>query len=100
MKINDIPSKIYKNSVTCDIKGLIAAKCHLPKKDHEAFLVDPLKFEIDLPQYKDDVFVAVISDLKENGFRLLEVYQQQKRSLNTAFDCIQPGRYRVYTMIL
>lgn len=84
---------IYINSVTCDIKGLTTAKCLPPKKDHEAFLVDPLKFEIDLPEYKDDVFVAAISDLKENGFQLLEVYQQQKRSLTTSFDFVQPGRY-------
>jgi hypothetical protein len=48
---------------------------------------------VDLPWYKDDVFVAAISDLQENGFRLLEVYQQQKKSLNTSFDFVQPGRY-------
>ena len=84
---------IKNNSVTCDIKGLTTAKCHPPKKDHEAFLIDPLKFEVYLPQYKDDVFVAAISDLKENGFRLLEVYQQQKKPLNTSFDFVQPGRY-------
>jgi hypothetical protein len=50
---------------------------------------------VDLPQYKYDVFVAIISDLKENGFRLLEVYQQQKKSLNTSFDFVQPGRYNI-----
>ena len=56
-------------------------------------LVDPLKFEVDLPQYKGDIFVAVISDLREHGFRLHDVYQQQKKSLNTSFDIVQPGRY-------
>jgi hypothetical protein len=48
---------------------------------------------VDLPWYKDNVFVAVISDLKENGFERLEVYQQQKKALNTSFDFVQPGRY-------
>jgi hypothetical protein len=75
---------------------LTKAKCHPPEKDHEAFLVDPLKFEVDLPQYKDNVFVAAISDLKENGFHLLEVYQQQNsKPLNTSFDFVQPGRYTI-----
>lgn len=59
------------------------------------WLVDPLKFEVDLPQYKDDIFVAVISDLGEHGFRLHDVYQQQKKSLNTSFDFVQPGRYYI-----
>lgn len=53
---------------------------------------------MDLPQYKDDVFIAVISDLRENGFRLHEVYQQQKKPLNTSFDFVQPGRYNTLTI--
>ena len=68
----------YKCSVTCDVTELMREKCHPPQKDHEAWFVDPLKFEVDLPQYKDDIFVAVISDLRADGFRLHEVYRQQK----------------------
>ena len=65
--------------------------CHPPDKGHESWLVDPLKFEVDLPAYRELIFVAVIS---EHGdvFVLHEVYQQQKRGLNTSFDIVQPGR--------
>lgn len=86
------------NSVTCDITSLTKTKCHPLSKDHQVWLVDPLKFEVDLPQYKDDVFVAVISDLRENGFRLHDVYQQQQKPLNTSFDFVQPRRYIMIMM--
>ena len=80
-----------KYSVTCDITRLIREKCYPPNKDHESWLVDPLKFEVDLPAYGELVFVAVISE-HSGLFVLHEVYQQQKRGLNTSFDIVQPGR--------
>lgn len=78
-------------SITCDITRLTSELCHPPDKGHESWLVDPLKFEVDLPAYGELVFVAVIS---EHGdvFVLHEVYQQQK-GLNTSFDVVQPKRW-------
>ena len=79
-------------SITCDIARLTKENCHPPNKEHEAWLVDPLKFEMNLPEYGELVFVAVISEVRD-VFVLHEVYQQQKKPLNTSFDIVQPRRY-------
>ena len=83
---------IYHYSITSDIERLIERKCHPPSKKHESWLVDPLKFVVDLPSHRDVIYVAVISQV-EDVFVLHEVYQKQPKQLNSTFDIVLPQRY-------
>ena len=79
-------------SVACDIRKLVEEKCHPPSKDHESWLIDPLKFVVDLPAHRDVDYVAVVSKLADI-FVLHEVYQKQRKQVNATFDIVQPQRY-------
>ena len=68
-------------------------KCHPPSKDYESWLVDPLKFVVDLPAHEDIVYVAVVSYKPGDSFVLHEVYQQQPKQVHATFDIVQPQRY-------
>ena len=85
---------------TCDIGNLVGDKCHPPSKEHESWLVDPLKFKMDLPAHEDITYIAVISMKPDFTFVLHEVYQMQDKALNPAFNVVQPRRYTKIAIII